>query len=141
MADTHSKETRSFNMSKIGSKNTKPELKVRRYLFSRGFRYRLNVKELPGKPDLILPKYKTAIFVQGCFWHGHKDCRYFVVPKSNEGYWLPKIERNITRDKEAAEKLTGLGWRVLEVWECDLKKDKIENTLQNLASTIKNTNE
>jgi DNA mismatch endonuclease (patch repair protein) len=140
MADTHSKETRSFNMSKIRSKDTKPELKVRKYLFSRGFRYRVNVKKLPGKPDIVLPKYKTAIFVHGCFWHGHKDCRYFVVPKSNQSYWLPKIERNIIRDKEATVKLTGLGWHVLEVWECDLKNTKIYDTLENLAAAIKRDN-
>lgn len=140
MADTHSKETRSFNMSRIGSKNTKPELKVRQFLFSRGFRYRINVKNLPGKPDLVLPKYKTVIFVQGCFGHGHKDCRYFVLPKSNQSYWLPKIERNIVRDKKAIDELTVLGWRVLEIWECDLKKAKMPSTLENLVSAIKQGN-
>ncbi|MGF7075102.1 very short patch repair endonuclease [Mucilaginibacter sp. 3215] len=138
MADTHSIETRSYNMSRIRSVNTKPELKVRKFLFSNGFRYRLNVKEMPGKPDLVLPKYNAVIFVHGCFWHGHDGCRYFVKPKSNQSYWLPKIEKNINRDKANFARLIELGWRVLEVWECDLKKGKIEGTLEKLVRTIKN---
>ena len=137
MADNHSKETRSFNMSKIRSKNTKPELKVRKFLFSEGYRYRLNVSELPGKPDLVLPKYKTVVFVHGCFWHGHQNCKYFITPKSNQSYWVPKIEKNIFRDKESTAKLTSLGWHVLEVWECELKKDKLQITLDSLSATIK----
>jgi DNA mismatch endonuclease, patch repair protein len=141
MTDNHSKEIRSFNMSKIRSINTKPELTVRKFLFSKGYRYRLNVKELPGKPDLVFPKYKTVVFVQGCFWHGHDGCRFFVKPKSNQSYWLPKIEKNISRDKENSLKLENLGWRVLEVWECELKKGKIKETLEKLNGIIKNQKE
>jgi len=95
MADVHSKEIRSFNMSKIKGKDTKPELLVRKFLFSQGFRYRLHDKKLPGKPDVILPKYKTVIFVNGCFWHGHQDCKYFVVPKTRTEWWLNRINVNI----------------------------------------------
>ena len=98
--DNHDKKTRSYNMSMIRSKNTKPEELVRKYLFSQGFRYRKNVRKLPGCPDIVLPKYKTVIFVNGCFWHGHKDCKYFVWPKSNTEYWYQKIESNVKRDKK-----------------------------------------
>jgi len=138
MTDKHSKETRSYNMSQIRSKDTKPELQVRKYLFSQGFRYRLNVRNLPGKPDLVLPKYNTVIMVHGCFWHGHKGCRYFILPKSNQSYWVPKIDRNISRDKDSKQKLLALGWQVLEIWECELKKDKVQETLKNLPDFIKN---
>jgi len=99
MADTHSKEVRSMNMSHIRSTNSKPEEKVRKYLFSKGLRYRKNVRELPGCPDIVLPKYKTIIFVNGCFWH-HHDCERFAWPKSNQEYWYPKINRNVERDTE-----------------------------------------
>ena len=99
MADNHTKEVRSRNMSHIRSKNTKPEEKVRKYLFSKGFRYRKNVRTLPGCPDIVLPKYKTVIFVNGCFWHKH-DCPRFVWPSSNEDYWIPKIQRNVERDSD-----------------------------------------
>ncbi|MFR5364282.1 MAG: very short patch repair endonuclease [Alistipes finegoldii] len=99
MADVHDADTRSYNMSCVKSKNTKPEIWVRKYLFACGFRYRINVKKLPGTPDIVLPKYKTAIFVNGCFWHGHKNCRYFVIPKTRTEWWLDKINRNIDRDQ------------------------------------------
>ncbi len=121
MADVHSKETRSFNMSRIKGKDTKPEMLVRKYLHAQGFRFRLHVKDLPGKPDIVLPKYKTVIFVHGCFWHGHKGCKYFVVPKTRTERWLYKINGNIERDKKAFKELKKLGWKVIEVWECDLK--------------------
>ncbi len=92
MADVHSKETRSYNMSQIKSRNTKPEMLVKKFLHAHGFRYRLHVKDLPGKPDLVLPKYKTVIFIHGCFWHGHENCKYFVVPKTRTEWWLTKID-------------------------------------------------
>lgn len=135
MADNHSKDVRSMNMSHIRSTNTKPEELVRRYLFSKGFRYRKNVKDLPGKPDIVLPKYKTVIFVNGCFWHKH-DCPRFVWPSSNQEYWIPKILKTVERDKENTRKLTALGWEVITVWECQLKADKEERTLAMLINKI-----
>lgn len=100
MADVHSKKVRSYNMSQIKGKNTKPEMLVRKYLFSEGFRYRLHDKKLLGKPDIVLPKYKTVIFVNGCFWHGHKNCKYFVIPKTRTEFWVSKIQTNIANDKK-----------------------------------------
>ena len=130
MADTHSKEVRSKNMSHIRSTNSKPEETVRKYLFSKGLRYRKNVRRLPGCPDIVLPKYRTVIFVNGCFWHKH-DCGRFVWPSSNEEYWHQKISRNIERDAENQKLLTKQGWRVLVIWECQLKKKvAAENLLQ-----------
>lgn len=120
--DKHSKEVRSYNMSQIRSTNSKPEIMVRKYLFSKGLRYRKNVKTLPGKPDIVLPKYKTIVFVNGCFWHGHKNCKYFVMPKSNIEFWNEKISRNVKRDEEIHRKLSAAGWNVIVVWECELKK-------------------
>ncbi|MCI8777476.1 MAG: DNA mismatch endonuclease Vsr [Oscillospiraceae bacterium] len=134
--DNHSKEVRSYNMSKIRSTGTKPEEMVRKYLFSKGLRYRKNVKKLPGKPDIVLPKYKTIVFVNGCFWHGHKDCRYFVMPKSNIEYWESKINNNIARDKKTYDSLLTLGWNIQVVWECELKKDKREKTLERLYYNV-----
>lgn len=134
--DKHSKEVRSYNMSQIRSTNSKPEIMVRKYLFSKGLRYRKNVKTLPGKPDIVLPKYKTIVFVNGCFWHGHKNCKYFVMPKSNIEFWNEKISRNISRDEEIHRKLSAVGWNVIVVWECELKKDKRENTLEYLYYNI-----
>lgn len=132
MADTHTKEIRSMNMSHIRSTNSKPEEVVRKYLFSQGFRYRKNDKRLPGKPDIVLPKYKTVIFVNGCFWHKH-DCTRFVWPASNQEYWIPKILRNAERDKENYQILENSGWRVLVVWECELKKKVRDDTLKKLC--------
>lgn len=137
MADTHTKEIRSMNMSHIRSTNSKPEEVVRKYLFSQGFRYRKNDKRLPGKPDIVLPKYKTVIFVNGCFWHKH-DCTRFVWPASNQEYWIPKILRNVERDKENYQILENSGWRVLVVWECELKKKVRDDTLKKLCQDIKN---
>ena len=119
--DVHDKKTRSYNMSRIKGKNTKPEEIVRKYLFLQGFRYRKNDKRLPGTPDIVLSKYKTVIFVNGCFWHGHKDCRYFVWPKNNADFWKTKIEANIARDERKKVELEKNGWRVLFVWECDIR--------------------
>ena len=134
--DKHSKETRSYNMSQIRSTDSKPEILVRKYLFSKGLRYRKNVKSLPGKPDIVLPKYKTVVFVNGCFWHGHHGCKYFVMPKTNTDYWSSKIYRNIERDQENYSKLEVLGWNVITVWECQLKKAIRENTLEYLYYNI-----
>lgn len=136
MADNHTKEVRSRNMSHIRSKNTKPEEKVRKYLFSKGFRYRKNVRTLPGCPDIVLPKYRTVIFVNGCFWHRH-DCPRFVWPSSNKEYWIPKIQRNVERDEENARRLISQGWNVLVVWECQLKKNVFEHTMCQLESDIR----
>ena len=135
MADNHSKEVRSMNMSHIRSKNSKPEELVRKYLFSKGFRYRKNVKTLPGCPDIVLPKYKTVIFVNGCFWNKH-DCPRFVWPSTNEEYWRPKIMGNVERDKRNLAELQQLGWTVLTVWECELKKKVIDATLDQLEKRL-----
>ena len=134
--DKHSKETRSYNMSMIKSTGTKPEEMVRKYLFSRGLRYRKNVRSLPGKPDIVLRKYKTVVFVNGCFWHGHSNCKYFVMPKSNVEFWQEKISRTIMRDNEAYEKFAELGWNVLTIWECQLKKNYREKSLEYLYYNI-----
>ena len=136
MADVHTPEVRSFNMSRIKGKNTKPEEIVRKYLFSEGFRYRKNVSNLPGKPDIVLSKYKTCIFVNGCFWHGHEGCRYFVWPKSNETFWKDKITKNCERDQSNYTLLEQMGWNVLLVWECQLKKEKRDITLAQLKDSI-----
>ena len=137
MADRHSKEVRSYNMSRIRGKNTKPEEIVRKYLFSRGFRYRKNDKRLPGTPDIVLPKYKTVIFVNGCFWHMHEGCRYFVWPQSNEEFWHNKILTNVIRDKRNYSELQELGWKVIVVWECQLKKQSQKENLEDLVEQIK----
>ena len=136
MADNHSKEVRSKNMSHIRSTNSKPEEIVRKYLFSRGFRYRKNVRTLPGCPDIVLPKYHTVILVNGCFWHKH-DCGRFVWPSSNTEYWIPKINRNVERDKQNHKKLIDMGWKVLIIWECELKKNVREDRLERLIKEIK----
>lgn len=132
MADVHSKATRSYNMSQIKSKDTKPEILVRKFLFSKGYRYKLHDKNLPGKPDIVLPKYKTVIFINGCFWHGHKGCKYFVIPKTRTKWWLDKINRNRTNDKRKTTALKKLGWKVLVIWECQLKVDKLLKSLTEL---------
>lgn len=135
--DVHSKEVRSYNMSCIKGKGTKPEEMVRKYLFSQGFRYRKNDKKLPGTPDVVLPKYKTVIFVNGCFWHGHEGCKYFVWPKNNAEFWKGKILQNIERDKRDFERLENAGWKVIVVWECELKKTfKNNNRLLSLVKEI-----
>lgn len=137
MADNHTKDVRSKNMSHIRSTNTKPEENVRKYLFSKGFRYRKNVKGLPGCPDIVLAKYKTVIFVNGCFWHKH-DCPRFVWPFSNEEYWIPKIKRNVERDKANQAELKAAGWNVIIIWECELKKKIFNETMSLVVAEIKN---
>lgn len=134
--DVHDSKTRSYNMSRIKGKNTKPEETVRKYLFSQGFRYRKNDKRLPGKPDIVLPKYKTVIFVNGCFWHKHEGCKYFVWPKNNAEFWKEKIESNIVRDKKQYDELQNAGWHVIIVWECELKKKQRMDTLEHLVDEI-----
>lgn len=134
--DVHDQKTRSYNMSRVKGKDTKPEEIVRKYLFSQGFRYRKNDKRLPGKPDIVLPKYKTVIFVNGCFWHKHEGCKYFVWPKSNSEFWKEKIESNIVRDKKQYEELKNAGWHVIIVWECELKKKQRMDTLERLVTEI-----
>ena len=134
--DNHSKEVRSYNMSQIRSTGTKPEDVVRKYLFSRGFRYRKNVSKLPGKPDIVLPKYKTIVFVNGCFWHKHEGCHYFVWPRNNADFWKKKIEGNVERDKYDYKLLKDLGWHVIVVWECELKSVCRQDTLDRLAEKI-----
>lgn len=132
MTDVHDKKTRSFNMSRIKAKNTKPEILVRQFLHKKGFRYRLNYKILPGKPDIVLPKYKTVIFVNGCFWHGHENCKDFVIPKTRTDWWLDKINGTKHRDRLKIKELESLGWTVKVIWECELSHQKIEETLSSL---------
>lgn len=141
MGDVHSKAVRSYNMSRIKGKGTKPEEIVRKYLFSKGFRYRKNDTRLPGKPDIVLPKYKTVVFVNGCFWHKHEDCKYFVWPQSNKEFWKDKIQGTVQRDLKNKTSLSESGWRVFTVWECELKPDKRDTTLHKLCADICNRKE
>lgn len=135
MTDNHTPEVCRRNMSHIRSTNSKPEDKVRKYLFSKGFRYRKNDKRYPGKPDIVLPKYKTAIFINGCFWHKH-DCPRFVWPSSNEEYWRPKILRNVERDMQVQLLMKEQGWKVFVIWECQLKKKEFQATMDRLIKEI-----
>lgn len=130
-------EQRSRCMAAVKGKDTKPEMIVRKYLFSQGLRFRVQVRKLPGTPDIVLPKYKTVIFVNGCFWHGHEGCKYFRLPKSNVEFWKDKIERNIERDKESMQALFDMGWKVVRVWECELRnKANREDTLNKIYTSI-----
>ena len=137
MADVHDEKTRSYNMSRIKGSNTKPESIVRKYLFSHGYRYRKNDKRYPGTPDIVLPKYKTVVFVNGCFWHKHDGCRYFVWPQNNAEFWKEKIESNVARDQRDYRLLREAGWRVIVIWECELRKNLIDQTLQKLDDSIR----
>ena len=137
MADTMTPEQRHKCMAAIKGKDTKPEMIVRKYLHSLGYRYGLHNKNLPGCPDLVLRKYKTVIFIHGCFWHGHEGCKYYRLPKSNVEFWQDKITRNRQRDRESVRSLIKKGWNVITIWECDLKnKDRQEETLLNLKSRL-----
>ena len=136
MADVHDKATRSYNMSRVKGTDTKPEMLVRKFLHANGIRYRLHNKNLPGKPDLTLTKYHTVIFVNGCFWHGHKGCRYFVLPKTKTAWWQEKIEETIKRDSTAIQNLKELGWKPIIIWECELKPRERNASLANIISTI-----
>ena len=139
MADTKTPAERSENMSRIRSTNTKPEEIVRKYLFKHGFRYRKNDKRYPGKPDVVLPKYRTIIFVNGCFWHMH-GCSRSRLPLSNQEYWKPKIERNIERDAENKRSLEAAGWKIIVVWECELKTKRFEETMKEIEKQIRSKN-
>lgn len=129
MTDVHSQTTRSYNMSRIKSKNSKPELIVRKFIFSKGVRYRLHNKNLPGKPDIVLPRYKKIILIHGCFWHGHEGCRYFVIPKTRTEWWVSKIRRNKETDLKTIDALQKMGWSIKIIWECELNSPVKEKTL------------
>lgn len=130
-------DQRHRNMAAIKSKNTKPELIVRHYLWGCGFRYSLHNPKLPGHPDLVLRKYRTCIFINGCFWHGHKGCKYFKLPETNKDFWEKKIERNVVRDQEEQQQLAKMGWYCITVWECELKKDNREKTLESVVHALR----
>jgi DNA mismatch endonuclease (patch repair protein) len=135
--DIWDKKKRSKVMSKIRSKNTKPEMAVRKALFAKGYRYRINYKKLPGKPDIAFPKYKTAIFVHGCFWHGHKDCKDSHIPKTNTDFWTKKINRNKERDRNNTIQILSMGWKVLTIWDCEIQqKGNIESLIQKIADLL-----
>lgn len=136
MTDVHDKKTRSYNMSQIKGTNTLPELLVRKYLFSQGFRFRLYDKKLPGKPDIVLPKYKSVIFVHGCFWHGHQDCKKFVIPKTRTDWWLKKINRTKQNDSANELKLNSKGWKVITIFECEINKKDYAIRLNNVIAQI-----
>ena len=136
MSDVLTPIQRHRCMSRIRSKATKPEMAVRRWLWAHGYRYRLNVKSVPGKPDIVMRRYRTAMFVNGCFWHGHEGCSKFVMPKSNTAFWAEKIARNRERDRQNYDILLQNGWQVIVIWECQLSKNKIENTMQQVAVAL-----
>lgn len=136
MVDVHNKITRSYNMSRVRGKDTKPEMLVRRFLHSCGFRYKLHDKSLPGKPDIVLPKYRTVIFIHGCFWHGHARCKYFKVPQTRTQWWVDKIRRNKLNDTKGLRILRKEGWKVIVVWECGLKPAKVMSTLNRILQSI-----
>ena len=136
MSDHLTIEQRHKNMAAVKSKDTKPEMVVRKYLWSRGFRYRVNNPRLPGHPDIVLRKYHTCIFVNGCFWHGHEGCKYFRMPKTNTEFWERKISRNRERDREEQKQLARMGWHCITVWECELKGERREKTLESLEDTL-----
>ncbi len=137
MTDVHGKATRSYNMSRIRCRNTKPEMIVRKYLFSKGFRYRLHDKALPGKPDMVFPKYRTVLFVNGCFWHGHEGCKYFVIPDTRSEWWTEKINRTKELDRQNYNELKRLGWKIITIFECELRPISKEMTLNSLIWKVK----
>ena len=136
MSDHLTIEQRHKNMAAVKSKDTKPEMVVRKFLWSRGVRYRVNNPRLPGHPDIVLRKYHTCIFVNGCFWHGHEGCKYYRVPKTNTEFWERKISRNRERDREEQKQLARMGWHCITVWECELKGERREKTLESLEFTL-----
>jgi DNA mismatch endonuclease (patch repair protein) len=135
--DRLSPQQRSVLMSKVHATDTKPEIMLRKELFHRGFRYRKNVTNLPGKPDIVLPKYRAIVFIHGCFWHQHPGCKEAARPKSRQEYWDAKLNRNMERDVEIIEKLTKMGWRVYIVWECELRPHCRQQTIDNLISALR----
>ena len=136
MSDTLSPEQRHRNMAAIHSTSTKPEVRIRHELWRKGFRYRKNDKRLPGRPDIVLPKYRTVIFVHGCFWHGHKGCKKYVIPKSNTEFWIEKVARNQQRDQGVWRQLEARDWSVIIVWECELEKNRIDETIDRVEKEI-----
>lgn len=136
MPDVLTPQQRHRCMSHIRSKATKPEILVRKWLWAHGYRYRLNVQSVPGKPDIVMRKYRTAIFVNGCFWHGHKGCKQFVLPKTNTEFWQNKIAHNRQRDQRNVALLRSNGWQVITLWACSLTKDKLENTMQQVSIAL-----
>ena len=134
--DRLTKQQRSSNMAAIHGKDTKPEMVVRRWLWGHGYRYRLNHPRLPGKPDIVMRKYRTCIFVNGCFWHGHEGCRYYTIPKTNTEFWVNKVKRNKERDLNVQHELATMGWHSITIWECELKTKVREKTLESLAFTL-----
>lgn len=137
MSDVLIPDQRHQNMAAIHSSNTKPEVKLRHALWGLGFRYRVNDKRLPGSPDIVLPKHRTVIFVHGCFWHGHKGCKNYTVPKTNTDFWVAKVKRNQERDQEVWRKLEAKGWSVIIVWECELEKNRLPDTVAHVSAEIK----
>lgn len=136
MSDKMTKQQRSRCMSHIRSKDTTPEIVLRKELFRLGFRFRKNVRSLPGTPDIVLPKYRTCIFINGCFWHGHRGCRYYTIPKTNAGFWKDKIRRNVERDAADVQNLEVLSWNVITVWECELKPKRLAATVEHVVSEL-----
>ncbi len=136
MPDILTPQQRHRCMSHIRSRGTQPEMAVRKWLWTHGYRYRLNVKSVPGKPDIVMRKYRTAIFVNGCFWHGHEGCRLFVLPKTNTAFWQAKIDRNRERDRRNEEMLRANGWQVITLWACNLTKNRLESTMQQVAVAL-----
>ena len=136
MSDKLTPEKRSWNMSRIKGKDTKIEVEVRKYLFSKGYRFRKNDKRYPGKPDIVLPKYHVAIFVHGCFWHRHEGCKDATTPKTRTEFWLEKFDKNVKNDQIKQEKLRELGWKVIVIWECEIMKDLVK-TMEWLEQEIK----
>lgn len=141
MSDVLTPEQRHRNMAAIHSASTKPELRLRKALWHSGFRYRVNDKRLPGSPDIVLPKYRTVIFVHGCFWHGHDGCRSYTVPKTNTGFWTAKVARNRERDQHVWRQLEAKGWAVVIVWECELKKAVLGDTISRIEGEVRQNGE
>jgi len=135
MVDVVDKETRSRMMSGIRGKDTSPEFAVRRFLHAQGLRYRLHAKDLPGKPDLVFPKYGSVLFVNGCFWHRHRGCKFTTTPASNKDFWQKKFDDNVRRDRDAVKRLKIAGWRVLVIWECQINEKTLESLLRKIIGT------
>ena len=136
MSNFQTSPQRHANMAAIHGKDTKPEMVVRRWLWEHGYRYRLNHPRLPGKPDIVMRKYRACIFVNGCFWHGHEGCRYYTIPKTNTEFWVNKVKRNKERDLKVQHELAAMGWHSITIWECELKPKFREKTLESLAFTL-----
>ena len=136
MTDFLTSPQRHVHLAAIHGTDTKPEVGVRRWLWGHGYRYRLNHPRLPGKPDIVMRKYRTCIFVNGCFWHGHEGCRYYTIPKTNTEFWVAKIHRNQERDVEVQHQLASMGWHSITIWECELKPKSRDKTLESLVFTL-----